>query len=105
MKESDWKVFKKIKEEAIEKYCSISLCVFRKIIDDEEESPHERYLLNYKAVESSDKKMSLLFDGQSRSKAMLQLLAMRREGLVEEKYLSKLSEEIREQTDPKIHDW
>ncbi len=68
MKESDWKIFKKIKE-------------------------------------NRDKQMALIFDGHSRSKAHLQLLAMRGEGLVDEELLSQLSEEFIEQTDPARLNW
>ena len=105
MKESDWKIFKAIKEEAIEKFCEKSLAAFKEIIDDESKHVHERYLLNYKLVVNRDKQMALLFDDHSRSKALLQLLAIRREGLANEELISKLSDEFREHTDPQKHNW
>ncbi len=105
MKESDWKIFKEIKEKAIEEFCTKALTEFRKVIDDESKHVHERYLLNYKLVENRDKQMALLFDGHSRSKAPLQLLAIRGEGLANEELVSKLSNEFREHTDPKTRNW
>lgn len=101
MKESDWKIFKKIKEKAIERYCSNALQEFREVIEDEEEHPHNRYLLLYKLIRNRDKQIQLLFDGHSRSNAPLQLLAIRRENLVEEELLKKMSEDFLESTDPK----
>ncbi len=100
MKESDWKVFKKIKEQAIEKYCTQCFCEFREIMADETKSVHERYGLNYGAVKKKDKRMAALFDGHSRSGAWLQLLGMRHDGLVDEAFLDQLSDEFREETNP-----
>jgi len=105
MKESDWKIFKAIKEEAIEKFCENCLAEFREVIDDESKNVHDRYLLNYKLVKNRDKLMALLFDGHSRSKATLQLLAIRGEGLASDKLVSELSDELREQTDPTKCNW
>ena len=105
MKESDWKTFKKIKEYAIEKYCTTVLDEFRDVIDDEKEHPHDKYLLLYKLIKNRDKEMSLLFDYHSRSKAALQLIGIRAKGLANEDLLSKLSTEFLERTDPKTLGW
>ena len=105
MKESDWKIFKQIKEIAIERFCEMALTEFRECMDDESTHIHNRYLLHYKLVQNRDRKMELLFDGQSRSKAKLQLLAIRGEGLADEELVQKLSDEFRDQTDPKRHGW
>lgn len=100
MKESDWKIFKEIKEKAIEKYCAIALQEFSEVIHDEDEHIHNRYLLLFELVQNRNKEMSLIFDGQSRSKAHIQLMIMRREGLADDKLLGKLSNKFRQETDP-----
>lgn len=100
MTEADWKIFKQIKDKAIEQYCSLCLAEYRDVIDDESKDTHERYLLNYKLVKSRDKKMSSLFDGHSRSKAWLQLLVIRKEGLADKELVSQLTDEFRKSTDP-----
>lgn len=105
MKESDWKVFKEIKEKAIERFCEIALSEFREVLNDEKEHVHNRYLLNVKLVEIKHSQMSLLFDGHSRSKATVQLIAIRGEGLADEELVAKLSDEFREKTDPKKRGW
>lgn len=105
MNESDWKIFKQIKDKAIEQFCSLCLAEFREVIDDESEHVHSRYLLNYKLVENRNKQMSLLFDGHSRSKAWMQLMAIRGEGLADEELVSKLTDEFRENTDPTKYKW
>lgn len=105
MKESDWKLFKEIKERAIDQYCRTALSEFGGIIDNEDQSAHERYLYLYKIIDNTNRKMSLLFDGHSRSKAGLQLLVIRREGLADEQLVSKLSEEFQQETDPSSIKW
>ena len=105
MKESDWKIFKQIKEKAIERFCVESLEEFQEVIMDQTENAHNRYLLLYKLVQNRDKRMQLLFDNHSRSKALIQLLAIRAEGLADDTLLSKLSDEFLKKTDPNSHGW
>lgn len=105
MKESDWKVFVEIKDKAIETFCELALNEFREAMEKENEHIHNRYLLNYELVKNRNKQMSLLFDDHSRSKAWLQLLAIRGEGLADDKLVEKLSVEFRKQTDPKQRNW
>ncbi len=105
MKESDWKLFKEIKDRAIDQYCRTALSEFGEIIDNEDQSAHERYLYLYKIINNSNRKMSPLFDGHSRSNAGFQLLAIRREGLADERLVSELSEEFRQETDPSRVKW
>ena len=105
MKELDWKVFTDIKDKAIEKYCTLALEESKEVISDQKEHVHNRYLLLYKLLQNRNKQMSLLFDGHSRSKAWIQLIAIRSEGLADEVLLSKLSDEFRNETDPENHGW
>ena len=105
MKESDWKVFTAIKDKAIEQYCTVALEETQEVVSDHKKHVHERYLFLYKLLQNSNKKMALLFDGHSRSKAWIQLIAIRSEGLADEALLSKLSDEFRDQTDPEKHGW
>jgi hypothetical protein len=105
MKESDWKVFKQIKEKAIETFCNNALAEYEEIIKNKEDDPHETYTYLYKLVINRDKQMALLFDGHSRSKASLQLLAIRGEGLADEAMLKKLSDEFLQLTDPSRVNW
>jgi len=69
-------------------------------MDNESEHIHNRYLLHSRIVEITNKKMALLFDGHSRSKAFLQLLAIRGEGLADVELVAQLSEAFQERTDP-----
>jgi hypothetical protein len=105
MKESDWKVFTKLKDKAIEKYCTLVLGESQKIILDQKNDVHNRYLSLYTLLQSRNKQMAILFDGHSRSKAWIQLMLIRREGLVDEVLLAKLSDKLRNETDPEKYGW
>ncbi len=101
MKESDWKKFKKIKESALEKFCSEAMADFEEAIQKKDLSNHERYLYVYRLVEKADKRLSILFDGHSRSRAQIQLMLIRGEGLVEDHELEGISDEFLKSTEPK----
>ena len=100
MKESDWQIFKEIKKKAIEAYCTQSLEEFAEIIEDESEHVHNRFLLIYKLAKNRDKQMNLIFDYDSRSKASIQLLLIRGEGLADDQLLKRLSDAFLKETDP-----
>ncbi len=100
MKESDWKKFKEIKDKAIEKYCTLVLGESEVVITDNSEHVHNRYLSLYKLIQNRNKQMARLFDGHSRSKASMQLMLIRMEGLADKALLSQLSDEFRDGTDP-----
>lgn len=105
MKEIDWKKFKVIKEKAMEQFCARALDEFEEVIANTDEHVHNRYLLLYELVQNRNKEMSLLFDDHSRSKAPMQLTAIRAHGLADQSLLAELSEEFRQQTDPKRFGW
>ena len=100
MKESDWKKFKKLKEIALDRFCAKALSEFSDAIEDKENTNHGKYLYLYKLVENTDKHLSLLFDGHSRSKAPIQFMLIREEGLIENVELEGLSDEFLKSTTP-----
>jgi hypothetical protein len=62
-----------------------------------------KYLYLYKLIENYDKQVALLFNDHSRSKATIQLMMLRQEGLVNEADLQGLSKELKERTNPRNH--
>lgn len=92
--EADWKHFKQVKADALDKCCQQVLDDVRKGIDDPELSNHAKYLYLYKLMENSDKRIANIFDYNARSKAMLQLALMKSDGLLEAKQISGFSDEL-----------
>ncbi len=101
MNESDWKKFKKVKDKALERFCSQALNDLREAMDKESDSSHSTYLLVYRLIENSDKRLGFLFNGHSRSKAQFQLMAMRSKGLVSDSDLEGMSDAFIEATKPR----
>ncbi len=73
---------------------------FEEAIVNRDASNHERYLYLYKLVENYDKRLALLFNDHSRSKAVIQLTLLRDEGLVTNDEVEALSEELKKSTEP-----
>lgn len=98
IKESDWKKFRPLREEALNRYCQRVLAEVSKVTADETKTPHERYLsvCKKKLIDDRDHELAETFNGLSRSKALLQLILIKRLGLVTEDELNCFSEETRE---------
>ena len=92
--EADWKHFKQVKADALDKCCQQVLDDVRKGIDNPELSNHAKYLYLYKLIDNSDKRIANIFDYNARSKAMLQLALMKSDGLLEAKQISGFSDEL-----------
>ena len=92
--DADWKHFKQVKADALDKCCQQVLDDVRKGIDDPKLSNHAKYLYLYKLMENSDKRIANIFDYNARSKAMLQLALMKSDGLLEAKQISGFSDEL-----------
>jgi len=92
--EADWKHFKQVKADALDKCCQQVLDDVRRGIDNPELSNHAKYLYLYKLMENSDKRIANIFDYNARSKAMLQLALMKSDGLLEAKQISGFSDEL-----------
>ena len=100
IKESDWKKFKKLKEAALKRFCDRVLEDSNRIIEQEGGSSHSKYLSLYKAITEADRTLASVFDYHSRSKATIQLMMLRTEGLIQDNELEELSEEFRRSTEP-----
>lgn len=100
IKESDWKKFKSLKEAALERFCAATLADCSRTIDQEGGSSHSKYLSLYKIIQDADRTLASLFDYHSRSKATIQLMMLRSEGLVRDSEVEQLSDEFRKATEP-----
>ena len=82
LSESDWRDFKALKADALERYCSSILAESAALSVDMERSAHERYLAVYTLIHKRNHSMAKAFDGHSRSKARYQLRALHTMGLI-----------------------
>lgn len=94
--EADWKVFTKLKELALDRYCARVLTELKALMDDQTQTNHERYLSAFRRLRERDKDLAMAFNDHSRSKASLQLLLMRRLELLTDDEMNQFSPAYRE---------
>ena len=95
IQESDWKVLKKLHEVALNRFCQRALSDIEGIVADPSRTPHQRYIALYETVQRRDKDLAKVFDNPSRSKAFLQIAALRSRHLIENEEFLRFSEETR----------
>ena len=96
---SDWKIFKELRELALERFCSHVLEEIARIGSDQAKSKHERYLAIYRFIQERNREIDPIFDYVRRSSAVSQLCALRVRELITEEEFKSLSAELRERID------
>jgi len=76
LSEKDWRAFKALKADALERYCASILAESAAVSADTARTAHERYLVVYELIHKRNHAMGKAFDGHSRSKARYQLRMM-----------------------------
>jgi len=94
IKESDWKLFKPLREIALERFCERVLDEIARITSDSTKSKHERYAAIYQLVRERDKEIDPIFDHLRRSTAVQQICAFRAHDLLTEQELRQFSPEL-----------
>ena len=96
IKESDWKVFRKLHPIAVERYCQRVLAENEQLVKDTTQTAHERYLAIFRLYFDRNKEMARLFDDFRRSTAWMQLVAIKRHGLITDEEFAEFSQETRD---------
>lgn len=94
--EADWRVFRKLREEALERLSEQILDEVARICADRTRGAHERYLEVFQLLRDRDRAMAGAFDYLSRSRMVQHLAAMKALGLVDTSDLSGMSRETQE---------
>jgi hypothetical protein len=95
IKESDWKVFRRLHSIALERYCQRVLEEVR-VAAECDADYHDCYLKVYQLIRNRDRMMSSAFDDASRSTAFLLLANIISEGLLTEEELKQFSREAQQ---------
>ena len=96
IKESDWKILRQLKSQALERICKQILLELEQINADDTRSFYQRYLKIYEVVQQRDKEIARIFDNLSRSTALMKLVTMKSSGLLTEEEFSRFSDETRQ---------
>jgi hypothetical protein len=97
--EADWKVFKQLRELALERYSERvrSECIAK--FNDSALTAHESYLAVYEIIRRRDAEIDRIFDSLRRSTALMQLQNFWAHGLLNEPDIQALSIEARQLAD------
>ena len=97
--ESDWIIFKRLRERALERYSQRILDQSQAICADTSLSAHARYQQLFRWLQQHDREIAAVFDDPRRSTAVLSFRQMRHLGLIMEEELAELSVGFRAQTE------
>jgi len=93
IKESDWKVFRRLHSIALERYCQHVVEEVR-LVAACNDSYHDCYLKLFRLIRDRDKTMARAFNDPRRSTALVLLLNIINEGLLTDDELKQFSQEL-----------
>jgi hypothetical protein len=93
--ESDWKKIRDLKPVLLDRFCQRILQEVAFQATEPSQTPHERYLAIYKLIKNRDRDIGEIFNGLSRSNAMMCILNAHRHGLLTEDELGRFSDDTR----------
>jgi hypothetical protein len=95
--ESDWRHFKRVHNELLERYCARALDELAAHLKAGDGTAHDRYVRTYKLLKNRDEDLARAFDDFRRSTAVMQLAIMRAMRLLTDEDLSVFSEQTQDQ--------
>jgi hypothetical protein len=74
--ESDWKIFRELRELALDRFCKRVLAELEDVAQDSSRSHHERYLGVFRLLQDRDDELAHAFNDPRRSRMLIQLSAI-----------------------------
>ena len=96
IKESDWKVFRRLHGIALERFCQRVIEEVQSATSSCANRYHDCYLELFALIRSRDKEMAKAFNDPRRSTALILLANIKGQGLLTEEELMQFSPEARE---------
>jgi len=94
--ESDWKIFRELRQTALDRFCERVLHEIGRKMAEANRSPHERYLSVYKIMDRRDDELARAFNDLRRSTALMQLAVIWSLGVLTEDELARFSPKTRD---------
>lgn len=94
--ESDWQVFRELREVALDRYCERALARVEELCAGSSEDAHDRYLRVSRFLRDRDESLSRMFDDPRRSRMLVQLAALHADDLLEPEELDRFTQETRD---------
>jgi hypothetical protein len=96
IKESDWKVFRRLHQVALDRFCRRVIEELRAATSHCGDNYHKCYLHIFKIIRRRDKELGIAFDDPRRSSAFILLANIYQMGLLTNEELAEFSPEMRE---------
>jgi hypothetical protein len=96
IKESDWKLFRRLHAIALERFCQRVIEEIRSASSSCANGYHDSYLNLFALMRSRDKEMARAFNDPRRSNAFILLANIKEQGLLTEEELMQFSPDARE---------
>jgi hypothetical protein len=96
IKESDWKIFRRLHRVALERFCRQVIEEINEAASNNAANYHERYLEVFRLIMDRNDKMALAFNDMRRSRALLLLVNIKESQLLTAEEFSEFSAEARE---------
>src|SRR5438874_2232402 len=93
--ESDWKLFRQLRTLALDRFCQRVLADVGRLVADNGQSSHERYLAVFELLQRRDEELAAAFNDPRRLTALVQLARIRAERLLTEEEFAGFSPETR----------
>jgi hypothetical protein len=93
--EADWKVFRELREVALDRFCQRVLAEIESAATDETRTNHIRYRAVYDLIHRRDRELAAAFDSPRRSQAMIQLMQIYSLELLTAEEMDRFSAETR----------
>jgi hypothetical protein len=93
--ESDWKVFRELREVALQRFCQRVLEEVVALTQDGSRSQHERYLAVFRLIQERDEQLAHAFNNPARSRMLVQLTALHTLGLLSSSELERFTQDTR----------
>ena len=93
IKESDWKIYRKLHPIVLDRYCQAVIAEIDKIERKSELSYHQKYLEIFALMRSRDKEIALLFDDPRRSNAVDHIMGLKSRDLLTDEEFGQFSVE------------
>jgi hypothetical protein len=97
--ESDWKLFRKLRELALERFCRRVLEELEPLTQNSSQTYHECYVDVFRLLKQRDRQLAQAFDDPRRSRMIQQLAAIQAHGLLEPGELARFSARTRTAVD------
>lgn len=99
IKESDWKLFRRLQKIALERFCERVLKEVQAAAAEPTKDYHDSYLKVFELIRDRDKTIASAFNNPRRSNAFILLANIRHEGLLTPEELDQFSPEARQAID------